>query len=81
MQTKQKIQFPELPLAVYREMAAHLRQIQGVEIELIPQSSEEFDYKQSQISGLLVEYTSNSLPGSPQWVEQILAYYHNRYLA
>ena len=74
-----QIRFPGLPLAVYREIAAHLRQVEGVETELLPQQSQQFDYHQSQIGGLLIRYPENATPACRQRVEQILAYYKNRY--
>ncbi|MEH2107316.1 hypothetical protein [Nostoc sp.] len=80
METKEKIEFAGLPLAVYREIAAHLRQVEGVEVDLIPQSSQEFDYNQSQISGLSLSWTANSGSENRQRVNQILAYYQNRYM-
>ncbi|MDF5709298.1 MAG: hypothetical protein PUP90_16935 [Nostoc sp. S4] len=80
METKEKIEFPGLPLAVYREIAAHLRQVEGVEVDLIPQSSQQFDYNQSQIGGLKLSWTANSTLESQQRVNQILAYYQNRYM-
>lgn len=79
METRKEIEFARLPLAVYRELAAHLRQVEGVNSGLIPQTSPEFDYNQSQIGGLWIEYTPESRPESQQRVEQILAYYENRY--
>ncbi|MHC5935577.1 hypothetical protein [Nostoc sp.] len=80
METKEKIEFAGLPLAVYREIAAHLRQVEGVEVDLIPQSSQQFDYNQSQIGGLSISWTANSGSESRQRVNQILAYYQNRYI-
>jgi hypothetical protein len=79
METRQKIEFAGLPLAVYREIAAHLRQVDGVEVTLIPQSSKQFDYNQSQVEGLWIEYAGNSSSESRKRVEQILAYYQSRY--
>lgn len=79
METKEKIEFPQLPLAVYQEIAAHLRQVEGVEVGLIPQSSPQFDYNQSQIGGLEICWMPNSNPESRQRVKEILAYYQNRY--
>ena len=76
---KEKIEFPNLPLAVYREVAAHLRQVDGVKIDLIPQTSTEFDYNQSQIAGLWLEHDENFDPQSRLLVEKIVAYYRNRY--
>lgn len=78
METQKKIEFAGLPLAVYREIAAHLRQIEGVQVGLIPQSSPEFDYKQSQIAGLEISMTSLASE-SQQRLEEILDYYRNRY--
>ena len=74
-----QISFPGLPLAVYRELAAHLRQVEGVEPYLIPQQSREFDYNQSQIEGLWIQFGENADATCRQRVDQILAYYKNRY--
>ncbi|BAU07684.1 hypothetical protein NIES592_09885 [Fischerella major NIES-592] len=79
MKTKEKVEFPGLPLAVYREVAAHLRQVEGVEVELIPQSSPHFNYNLSQIAGLWISVSPDSGSMSRQRVEQILAYYRSRY--
>lgn len=79
METKEKIEFAGLPLAVYREIAAHLRQVEGVEVDLIPQSSPQFDYSQSQIGGLSLSWTLNASSKSRQRVKQILAYYKKCY--
>lgn len=64
-----------LPLAVYREVAVHLRQVAGVETGLIPQQSQHFDYHQSQIGGLWVQCSEEVNPGAQPQVDQILAYY------
>jgi hypothetical protein len=80
MQTKEKIELAGLPLAVYREIAAHLRQVEGVEVDLIPQASQQFDYNQSQIGGLWLSWTANASLESRQRVNEILGYYQNRYL-
>lgn len=50
-----------LPLAVYREMAAHLRQVEGVKTDLLPQTATNFDYLQSQVGGLTLTYLSTDL--------------------
>jgi len=75
METQEQIEFAGLPLAVYREIAAHLRQVVGIEVELIPQTSLEFDYNQSQISGLLISWTPNADGESRKRFKQIVAYY------
>ena len=78
---KQEIGFPGLLLGVYREIAAHLRQVEGVEAGLRSQTSSEFDYNQSQIEGLWIQYTQTASLESRQRVEQILGYYRSRYNA
>ncbi len=77
--TAQRIYQPNLPLAVYREVAAHLRQVEGVEVELLPQTSQRFDYSQSQVGGLVLHYRSEVNSAARQRVEQVLAYYGERF--
>jgi hypothetical protein len=79
METQEQIEFPGLPLAVYREIASHLRQLLGVEVGLIPQTSSEFDYNESQVSGLRILWTSNPNEESREKFQQIVAYYQNLY--
>ena len=76
---KYEIRFPNLPLAVYKEIAAHLRQVDGVETGLSPQTSQQFDYNQSQVAGLWIEYAPTVGLESRELVDQILAYYQNLY--
>jgi len=78
-QFKYEVEFPRLPLAVYREIAAHLRQVSGVETGLIAQQSQEFDYLQSQVGSLWIEYSEMATSATQERVEQILAYYQQRY--
>jgi hypothetical protein len=70
---------PNLPLAVYREVAAHLRQVETVTVELLPQCSEQFGYLQSQVGGLAIHYDQAATAMDCARVEQILAYYGDRY--
>lgn len=74
-----EIQFPGLPLMVYEEIATHLRQLEGVETGLCPARSEQFDYNQSQVGGLWIQYDKTTSAASRERVAQILAYYQNRY--
>lgn len=74
-----QIRCPGLPLAVYREIAAHLRCVKGVETGLISQSSQQFDYSQSQVDGLWIQYGQTTDLADQERVNQILAYYQNRY--
>jgi hypothetical protein len=75
-QTHKKIEFPNLPLAVYREIAAHLRQVEGVDVDLIPQTSTSFDYYQSQVAGLSICFQPHA---NEERVQQILDYYQSHY--
>ncbi len=74
-----QISCPGLPLAVYREVAAHLRQVTGVDADLLPQTSQQFDYNQSQVGGLWIEYGETADKVERERVKQILSYYQNRY--
>lgn len=64
-----------LPLAVYREVAAHLRQFDGVQVSLLPQTAEDFDYLQSQVGGIEIGHPAPSRDR----VDTVLAYYRDRY--
>jgi hypothetical protein len=96
---RKQIVIPNLPLAVYREMAAHLRQIEGIKVEIIaydlseglfePNSASEielqtakqkFNYRQSQVKGLSLEYGANLDVRSRQLCDDILTYYRDRYV-
>jgi hypothetical protein len=74
-----EVQFPGLPLATYREIAAHLRQVEGVEVSLKPQTSREFDYNRSQIAGLQIHYDRSASLASRERAAQILTYYQKLY--
>ncbi|WP_069791298.1 hypothetical protein A5482_007345 [Cyanobacterium sp. IPPAS B-1200] len=76
---QRKIRCDRLPLAIYREVAAHLRQIQGIEVSLLEQTSQEFEYLQSQVGGLLIEYDGDLPTKENEQLESILAYYASKY--
>jgi hypothetical protein len=65
----------KLPLAIYREIAAHLESINGVTTGTIAQDSLEFDYAQSQLKGLWIEYPQDLDIVSQEQIKAILAYY------
>lgn len=74
---------PRLPLAVYREVAAHLRQVTGVNAGAIVKplrgGREAFDYYASQIEALWLEYPQELSTESKQRIQAILDYYGQRY--
>ncbi|UBF24794.1 hypothetical protein K9N68_24500 [Kovacikia minuta CCNUW1] len=74
-----RIRYPELPLAVYREVAAHLEQVDRVKTELVSQQSQQFDYRLSQVDSLWVQHPDDLDSTCRKRVEQILAYYSDRY--
>ena len=81
---QQQLTCPNLPLAVYREVAAHLRQVEGVDASLIFRSTnhnptEKFDYYQSQVAALQINYAENVEENAQQKVTAILDYYGQRY--
>lgn len=73
------IYFPQLPLAVYREMAAHLQQLTGVKVDLLPPDFTYFDYYHSQVGGLQLHYPQDLDQGDRQRLEEIIAFYSGRY--
>ena len=78
-QVEYRLHSPRLPLAVYREVAAHLRQIEGVNTGLLPQTAQEFDYLQSQVGGVWIRYNADAAEKCQPQVEAILTYYGDRY--
>lgn len=78
-QVEYRLHSPRLPLAVYREVAAHLRQINGVTTGLMPQTSSTFDYLQSQVGGVWIRYRADAADVCQPQIEAILTYYGNRY--
>jgi hypothetical protein len=82
--TRQQLTSHQLPLAVYREVAAHLRQVEGVNTSLIMRSlehdpKEKFDYYQSQVAALEISYIEDIAETDKQRVSEILDYYAQRY--
>jgi hypothetical protein len=73
-----QVYWPKMPLAVYREVAAHLRQV-GVEVELLPQTAVCFDYELSQVGGLQITGTDAVDAASQTRLLEILHYYRARF--
>jgi hypothetical protein len=80
MDTPHIIVYPDLPLALYREIAAHLQQVKGVQASLSPQPpSSPFNYRSSQVATLHLTYTPQFQPDTTQEVWAILNYYAQRH--
>ncbi len=72
---------PDIPLAMYRELASHIEQIEDVTAELFWQESREFSYLGSQIGGMWLNCDLNrdlaiSSP-SQVLIKSILNHYGN----
>ena len=83
-QNQRQLACPQLPLGVYREIAAHIRQVEGVDASLILRSIQSdpkrsFDYYQSQVAALQITYVESVADDARQQVEEILEYYAQRY--
>jgi hypothetical protein len=74
----ERLCWPKLPLAVYREIAAHLQQVEGVTVILLPQTATQFDYELSQVGGLEISAVGVSASARIK-VVNILQYYRSRF--
>lgn len=74
-----RLRCPGLPLAVYREVAAHLCQVDGLTVELVSQQSQQFDYCLSQVDSLRLQSSAALDSIDSEQVKRILAYYGDRY--
>jgi hypothetical protein len=70
---------PQLPLAVYRELAAHLQQVDRVQTTLIEQSASTFDYALSQIESINIWHPQDLSAENQQLIQEILSYYGDRF--
>ncbi len=77
--TRYELRCRYLPLVVYREIAAHLRQVEGVDAGLLPQTTTSFDYRDSQAGGLWIQFEEAATAESRETVDRILAYYSDRH--
>lgn len=69
----------QLPLAVYREVAAHLQQINGITVEFLAPAARSFNYTESQLGGLKIDGIDRLLPSEQATLDRILNYYAARY--
>jgi hypothetical protein len=75
-----QIQSPHIPLAVYRELAAHLQQIAGVTVEFLePATDRAFNYTESQLGGLTIHGVDRLAEPDLARLQLILGYYTDRY--
>jgi hypothetical protein len=65
----------QLPLAVYRELAAHLNQVEAIDTELVWSNRQKFDYADSQIDSIWIKFAAPLSDRSYALVESILNHY------
>jgi hypothetical protein len=75
----QSLSWATMPLSVYREVAAHLCQLSGVEVELLSQTATQFDYTLSQVGGLRIQVPPSISETDAARVLEILNYYGDRF--
>ncbi|WP_055075984.1 hypothetical protein [Pseudanabaena sp. 'Roaring Creek'] len=66
---------PDIALAMYRELASHIEQIEDVKAELFWQDSKEFSYLGSQIGGMWLTYPQAISAQSQLLINKILNAY------
>jgi hypothetical protein len=69
----------QLPLAVYREVAAHLQQIEGITVSCVDQLDRDFSYLGSQVGGLEILGADRLSDLDKTRFELLLNYYADRY--
>jgi hypothetical protein len=75
-----QIQYPHIPIAVYRELAAHLQQIEGVTVEFLEVAKDRpFHYTESQLGGLAINGVDRLAEPDLARLQLILRYYTDRY--
>jgi hypothetical protein len=69
----------QLPLAIYREVAAHLRQVEGITVSYLDQVDRGFSYLESQVGGLEILGADQLSDLDQARFENVLNYYADRY--
>jgi hypothetical protein len=69
----------QLPLAVYREIAAHLRQFEEITVSFLTAIDRGFSYTESQLGGLEIMGANLLTDGDKLRLDRLLNYYADRY--
>jgi hypothetical protein len=69
----------QIPLAVYREIAAHLRQIEGITVSFLTSVDRVFSYTESQLGGLEIMDANLLNDADRIRLDRLLNYYADRY--
>ncbi len=74
-----QITSPQLPLAMYREIQAHLQQLTGVTVTLLPPTPGPFDYQASQVGGIEITTPAEFSQSEANRLQEILTYYAQQF--
>jgi hypothetical protein len=69
----------QMPLAVYREVAAHLEQVEGIKVAFLAPADRKFSYADSQLAGLEITGVDQLVDADRLQVERLLRYYADCY--
>jgi hypothetical protein len=69
----------KFPLAVYREVAAHLQQVEGITVTFLTPVDRKFSYTESQLGGLEITGTNILSDSAKMRIDSVLKYYADRY--
>lgn len=69
----------QMPLAVYREVAAHLQQIAGITVTFLAPIDRAFSYLESQLGGLEITGADRLTESELRLLDRVLSYYAQRY--
>jgi hypothetical protein len=69
----------QMPLAVYREVAAHLQQIAGITVSFLTTVDRRFSYTESQLGGVEIIGADRLTDLDKIRIDDVLNYYANRY--
>jgi hypothetical protein len=70
----------QIPLAVYREIAAHLQQIEGITVKFLEPIDRVFSYTESQLGGLEIAGADRLTELDRLRLDRLLGYYADRYI-
>ncbi len=68
-----------MPLSVYREVAAHLQQIEGITVAFLEPIDRVFSYTESQLGGLEITGADRLVTRDQIQLDRLLSYYTDRY--
>ncbi len=77
--SEKQVSYSNLPLAIYLEIAAHLEQVSGITVQIIPENKSNFAYHHSQARGIIIKSIGQLNQDNEKLIESILGYYASLY--